>query len=99
MTLATMAVLRGTLPIRCGIVEAVPSSVMPSRLPIALLLLVPLARVSELSAQAPAVPAPAQRSARPPSSATLDIYIVDTEGGKAALYVSPAGETVLIDTG
>ena len=30
---------------------------------------------------------------------TLDIYVVDTEGGKAALYVSPLGETVLIDTG
>ena len=31
--------------------------------------------------------------------ATLDIYIVDTEGGKATLFVSPAGQTVLIDTG
>ena len=30
---------------------------------------------------------------------TLDIYVADTEGGKAALYVSPSGETVLIDTG
>ena len=30
---------------------------------------------------------------------TLDIYVVDTEGGKAALYVAPSGETVLIDTG
>ena len=30
---------------------------------------------------------------------TLDIYIADTEGGKAALYVAPSGETVLIDTG
>jgi beta-lactamase superfamily II metal-dependent hydrolase len=30
---------------------------------------------------------------------TLDIYIADTEGGKAALYVSPSGGTVLIDTG
>ena len=30
---------------------------------------------------------------------TLDIYIADTEGGKATLYVSPSGETVLIDTG
>jgi competence protein ComEC len=32
-------------------------------------------------------------------AATLDIYIADTEGGKAALFVSPSGETVLIDTG
>ena len=30
---------------------------------------------------------------------TFDIYVVDTEGGKAALYVSPLGENVLIDTG
>jgi competence protein ComEC len=30
---------------------------------------------------------------------TLDIYVADTEGGKAALYVSPTGQTVLIDTG
>ena len=30
---------------------------------------------------------------------TLDIYVVDTEGGKAALYVAPSGETVLIDAG
>jgi competence protein ComEC len=30
---------------------------------------------------------------------TLDIYIVDTEGGKATLFVTPAGQTVLIDTG
>ena len=30
---------------------------------------------------------------------TLDIYIVDTEGGKATLFVTPSGQTVLIDTG
>ena len=30
---------------------------------------------------------------------TLDIYVADTEGGKAALYVTPSGETVLIDAG
>jgi beta-lactamase superfamily II metal-dependent hydrolase len=29
----------------------------------------------------------------------LDIYVVDTEGGKATLFVSPSGETVLVDTG
>ena len=33
------------------------------------------------------------------ATSTLDIYVADTEGGKAALYVSPSGETVLIDTG
>ena len=29
----------------------------------------------------------------------LDIYVVDTEGGKAALWVAPSGESVLIDGG
>ena len=46
-------------------------------------------------AHAPALPA--QAAAR--GAATLDIYVVDTEGGKATLFVSPSGETVLIDTG
>jgi competence protein ComEC len=30
---------------------------------------------------------------------TLDIYYVDTEGGQATLFVSPTGQTVLVDTG
>src|SRR5664279_448425 len=30
---------------------------------------------------------------------TLDIYFIDTEGGLAALYVSPTGDSLLIDTG
>lgn len=30
---------------------------------------------------------------------TLDMYFVDTEGGLAALYVSPSGESLLMDTG
>jgi competence protein ComEC len=30
---------------------------------------------------------------------TLEIYVVDTEGGKATLFVAPSGETVLIDAG
>jgi competence protein ComEC len=30
---------------------------------------------------------------------TLDIYYIDTEGGKAVLFVSPTGETLLYDTG
>jgi beta-lactamase superfamily II metal-dependent hydrolase len=33
------------------------------------------------------------------STNTLDIYVVDPEGGKAALLVTPAGQAVLIDTG
>ena len=32
-------------------------------------------------------------------SKTLDIYVADTEGGKAALFLTPSGETVLIDAG
>src|SRR5215470_1337806 len=30
---------------------------------------------------------------------TLDIYVVDVEGGNATLFVSPSGGSVLIDTG
>lgn len=30
---------------------------------------------------------------------TLDIYYIDTEGGQATLFVTPSGETVLVDTG
>src|SRR5215813_4632013 len=30
---------------------------------------------------------------------TLDIYVTDVEGGNATLFVTPSGESVLIDTG
>ena len=30
---------------------------------------------------------------------TLDIHFIDTEGGQSTLYVSPTGETLLVDTG
>ena len=30
---------------------------------------------------------------------TLDVYVVDVEGGNATLFVSPSRESVLIDTG
>ena len=30
---------------------------------------------------------------------TLDIYFIDVEGGQATLIVTPAGESLLIDTG
>ena len=33
------------------------------------------------------------------SAQSLKIYAIDTEGGKATLYVSPAGESMLIDAG
>src|SRR5512147_798265 len=31
--------------------------------------------------------------------ATLDIYLIDVEGGNATLFVAPSGQSVLIDTG
>lgn len=30
---------------------------------------------------------------------TLDIYVVDVEGGNATLFITPGGQSVLIDTG
>jgi competence protein ComEC len=47
-----------------------------------------------LTAASPA----AQTRAAAPSKA-LDIYVVDVEGGNATLFVSPAGASVLIDSG
>jgi len=32
-------------------------------------------------------------------AASLEIYVVDTEGGKAALWVAPSGQSLLIDSG
>jgi glyoxylase-like metal-dependent hydrolase (beta-lactamase superfamily II) len=34
-----------------------------------------------------------------PGARPLEIYVIDAEGGKAALYVSPSGQSVLIDSG
>src|SRR6266567_995156 len=33
------------------------------------------------------------------NSKTLDIYVIDVEGGNATLFVTPSGESLLIDTG
>src|SRR5436309_42797 len=33
------------------------------------------------------------------ASKPLQIYVVDTEGGKAALWIAPSGQTVLVDSG
>lgn len=50
--------------------------------------------VAVLAAQAAAQPAsPA------PDSKTLQIYFVDVEGGQSTLFVTPAGQSLLIDTG
>ena len=45
-----------------------------------------LALTAALVASAPAA---AQSPASGPTPKTLDIYVTDTEGGKAALFVSP----------
>jgi len=34
-----------------------------------------------------------------PAARTLDVYVIDVEGGKALLVISPAGESLLIDVG
>src|SRR5450631_3385895 len=44
---------------------------------------------------APAGLSPAEAQTR----TTLDIYVVDVEGGNATLFVAPSGQSVLIDTG
>ena len=38
-------------------------------------------------------------SAQARATKTLDIYVVDVEGGNATLFVSPSGQSLLIDTG
>lgn len=37
--------------------------------------------------------------AKPPAGKALEIYYVDVEGGAATLIVTPAGESILVDTG
>ena len=32
-------------------------------------------------------------------SGTLTIYYIDTEGGQSTLFLGPAGESMLVDTG
>src|SRR5436309_413755 len=36
---------------------------------------------------------------QPPTAKTLDLYLIDVEGGNAQLYRLPSGESVLIDSG
>jgi beta-lactamase superfamily II metal-dependent hydrolase len=40
---------------------------------------------------------PAMLAAQPRT--TLDVYLIDVEGGNATLFVAPSGESLLIDTG
>ena len=46
-----------------------------------------------------AVLAAASPRAQTDSSKTLDIYVIDVEGGNATLFVAPSGESLLIDSG
>jgi competence protein ComEC len=57
------------------------------------LMLAATAGVAALLTAAGLAPAAAQ------TRTTLDIYVVDVEGGNATLFVAPSGESVLIDTG
>ena len=42
------------------------------------------------------VPSPVAQSR---AGETLDIYVIDVEGGEATLFVAPSGESLLVDTG
>jgi hypothetical protein len=42
---------------------------------------------------------PMAPAVRAQAGKTLDIYYIDTEGGQATLFVSPTGETLLVDAG
>ena len=56
--------------------------------------------VSSLMALAlAAVPSAIPSAQAQASGKALDIYFIDTEGGQSTLYVSPSGQTLLVDTG
>ena len=42
---------------------------------------------------------PALSAAQSSPDDTLDIYVIDVEGGEATLFVGPSGESLLVDTG
>src|ERR1700674_5262962 len=52
-----------------------------------------------LVAAALLVPVSLLRAQQPQQQKTLDIYFIDTEGGQATLFVSPSGQSMLVDTG
>src|SRR5271168_2731769 len=43
--------------------------------------------------------AASMQASPPPSSSELQVYFIDVEGGQATLFVTPAGKSLLIDTG
>ena len=42
---------------------------------------------------------PAAPAAQEAAGDTLEIYVIDVEGGEATLFVAPSGESLLVDTG
>jgi beta-lactamase superfamily II metal-dependent hydrolase len=38
-------------------------------------------------------------AAQTPSARTLDVYVIDVDGGESTLFVSPSGESLLVDAG
>ena len=42
---------------------------------------------------------PVMSSAQAQAGKTLDIYYIDTEGGQATLFLSPTGQSLLVDAG
>ena len=44
-------------------------------------------------------PVPFVHAQLPQQQKSLDIYFMDTEGGQATLFVSPSGQSMLVDTG
>ena len=77
-----------TLAARFGVYEATPKTDMKVMgkvcLTLGLLLCLPMVWAAPV----------AQEEKR-----TLDIYVIDVEGGEATLFVSPSGESMLVDTG
>jgi beta-lactamase superfamily II metal-dependent hydrolase len=45
------------------------------------------------------MPAATLTLAQTRAARTLEIYVIDVEGGNATLFVSPSGESMLMDTG
>src|SRR5207237_10324670 len=45
------------------------------------------------------LPSPGWAAPKPESGKALQIYFVDVEGGQSTLFVTPLGESLLIDTG
>jgi len=78
----------GTQKAQCGFIRKKRTEVT-MRLSTALLLCLGVLAIAVFAAAPPAAQ----------SRTSLDIYMIDVEGGNSALFVSPSGESLLIDTG